>query len=269
MRQPRSTALLFTSLSLLLPAHATYAAPHCSARATVTPVPDDPGAFRIETPHGTTSARHPPATPAAGAALFIIGARDTTFDADGNPATVHDTLVVPIGSTVRWELVAGIHTVTNGHDSGDPEAGTRFSYLLDGTHPTFDSTFTQPTTLYFFCYFHEPVMTGTLIVQQNAGVPGGAPAAAATFSRTPAPNPARGLVSFAIALRREEPVEITVLDLAGRRVATLFHGRLAAGEHRFAWDGAAGAGARAPAGQYRVRLRAGGVDESRAFSLVR
>ncbi|MBI5711513.1 MAG: hypothetical protein HZC42_14605 [Candidatus Eisenbacteria bacterium] len=271
MRRPRSTALLLSSLSLLILVRAGHAAPRCAAHATVTAVPGVPGAFRIETAHGTTVARHAPraAAPAAGAALFVVSALDTTFDVDGDPATVHDTLFVPVGSTVRWQLVTGIHTVTNGHDSGDPEAGTRFSYLLDGARPTFDSTFSQPTTLYFFCYFHEPVMGGTLIVHQDAGVPGGAPPAAAAFSRLPAPNPARGAMTFAIALPREEQVEITVLDLAGRRVATLARDRLAAGEHAFTWDGAAGAGARAPAGQYRVRLRAGGVDESRAFSLVR
>jgi hypothetical protein len=247
----------------------TSPANHCASKAKVTPVEGAPGQFQITTSRGSVIARTPPTPRAANAGvLYTINGLSDTWDADNNSATVVDTLIVPIGSTVRWHLVTGIHTITNGHDSADPEAGKKFDYLLTTTSPNFDSTFTQPTTVYFFCYFHEPSMVGTLIVRQTADVPGGG-ATTVGFSRPPSPNPSRGTVSFAITLPREQQVEISVLDIAGRRIATVARDRLSAGEHPFRWDGRTSAGQKAPAGQYRIRLRAESAEQTRAFSLLR
>lgn len=246
----------------------TSTASHCASNAKITPVEGAPGQFRITTSRGSVIAQTPPARSTTTGVLYTINGLSDTWDADNNSATQVDTLIVPIGSTVRWHLVTGIHTITNGHDSADPEAGKKFDYLLTTTSPNFDSTFTQPTTVYFFCYFHEPIMVGTLIVRQTADVPGGG-ATAVGFSRPPSPNPARGTVSFAITLPREQQVEISVLDIAGRRIATVARDRMTAGEHPFRWDGRTSAGQMAPAGQYRVRLRAEGAEQTRAFSLLR
>jgi FlgD Ig-like domain len=244
-------------------------ADHCAAKAQVSPVPGAPDQFRITTSHGTTIARSPKSPEAMRAgAIFTINLLDGTFDADNNALTAQDTLIVPIGSTVRWHLVTGLHTVTNGHDSGDLAAGTRFDYFMEPAHPDFDSLFTAPTTVYFFCYFHEPVMAGALIVRQNADVPGSGASPFAEFSRPPAPNPARGAVSFAITLPHEQAVDLAIVDVAGRRIASLAHDRLTAGEHPFRWDGRTNDGDRAAVGQYRVVFRAGGTVQSRAFSLL-
>jgi hypothetical protein len=89
------------------------------------------------------------------------------------------------------------------------------------------------------------------------------------FSRPPAPNPARQGVSFAIALPHEETVDLSIDDLAGRRIATLWHGDLAAGEHPFEWDGVAADGTRQGSGVFWVRLRAGDGTSTRRFALVR
>lgn len=89
------------------------------------------------------------------------------------------------------------------------------------------------------------------------------------FSRAPAPNPARQGVWFAIALPREETVDLSIDDLAGRRIATLWHGDLAAGEHPFEWDGVADDGTRQGSGVFWVRLRAGDGASTRRFALVR
>jgi flagellar hook assembly protein FlgD len=45
-----------------------------------------------------------------------------------------------------------------------------------------------------------------------------------------------------------------VSDPAGRRVRTLVHGGLDAGEHRIVWDGRADDGTRAPAGIFFMKL---------------
>ncbi|HEY6195141.1 MAG TPA: hypothetical protein VI504_08875, partial [Candidatus Eisenbacteria bacterium] len=64
--------------------------------------------------------------------------------------------------------------------------------------------------------------------QGSTGVPGAT--AAAEFGPL-WPNPASGPVSQALRLARAADVEWALYDLAGRRVATLWHGRLAAGSH--------------------------------------
>ncbi len=267
MRRIRFLALSF--LALAVPARGVHAHA-CASRAMVTPVPGDPRGFRITTPHGATVAHLPRQPGPAGDAgvLYLIHALDHTFDADFRATTVRDTLVVPVGATVRWQLVTGIHTVTNGFDSGDPTAGQSFSVLLTQENPTFDSTFTAPTTLNYFCYFHEPDMGGTLIVRANLSVPEQRPAAV-RFTRPPAPNPARGGVAFTIGLPRAATVDIDVLDAAGARVAVIASAALGAGEHAFTWNGIHRAGRPAPPGVYHVRLRAGDVVATRAFSLIR
>ena len=162
----RTAPLLLASSALLLALTGSTppAPPHCRANAKVTPVAGDPGWFWIETSHGRWLARNPAAPAPDAAPDFVIEALDMTWESDNDPNTVVDTLVVPAGSRVRWQLVTGIHTLTNGRDDMDPEAGTRFDYLLDEQHPTFDSTFVVPDALDFFCDFHLPWMVGTLIV---------------------------------------------------------------------------------------------------------
>jgi len=76
-------------------------------------------------------------------------------------------------------------------------------------------------------------------------------------------------VGFAVVLARESMATVDVIDAAGRRAATVFSGTLPAGEHALRWDARTPDGRAAAPGIYHVRLRAGGLEESRTFSLVR
>ncbi len=90
------------------------------------------------------------------------------------------------------------------------------------------------------------------------------------FSRLPSPNPARGVVSFAIAVPRDQWIDLSVSDLLGRRMATLWRGVLPAGEHGFDWNGASRAEPpRARAGLYVVRVQARDVAVAKLFALLR
>lgn len=78
-----------------------------------------------------------------------------------------------------------------------------------------------------------------------------------------APNPVRGEAAIAFTLARDGDARVDVLDLAGRRVATLADGAMRAGEHALRWDGA---GVRP--GVYLVRLAcADGVRVQRVVRL--
>ena len=64
-------------------------------------------------------------------------------------------------------------------------------------------------------------------------------------------EPAAGRASLRLTLPTEADARVSVLDLAGRRVAELVHGHLAAGVHSLGWDPGSAGGA-APAGVYFV-----------------
>ena len=62
--------------------------------------------------------------------------------------------------------------------------------------------------------------------------------------------------------------DVEVVDLAGRRVATLHQGAAPAGTLALRWDGHDDGGALAPAGVYYARARTvGGVTETRFVRL--
>lgn len=99
----------------------------------------------------------------------------------------------------------------------------------------------------------------TLRARPTAGNTGvGAPGVALRFL-PPRPNPARSSVELAWDLPREAPVELSVHDLAGRRVATLVDGLLGAGHHQVRWMPQAERGRSVPAGLYFVRFRTPGL----------
>jgi hypothetical protein len=93
--------------------------------------------------------------------------------------------------------------------------------------------------------------------------------AAFGFSRSPAPNPARAGTSFAIANPRQQPVDLFVADLLGRRVATLWNGSLPVGEHRFTWSPEASPGRGVRAGVYVVVARAGDHAVVKRLAIIR
>jgi len=98
--------------------------------------------------------------------------------------------------------------------------------------------------------------------------PPATPSGGVRFSRAPAPNPARHGVSFAIMVPHGQWVDLSIHDLAGRRVATLWSGELGEGEHHFAWKGTAGEGAHQDAGVFWVRLRAADGSDAKRFVLM-
>lgn len=93
------------------------------------------------------------------------------------------------------------------------------------------------------------------LVSQVVGVePGGG---AEAIRLTSAPNPARGAASIVLAVPAggARSVTVTVHDIGGRKVATVWEGAIPAGVTRFPWSRTQGAGASPAPGIYIVRAR--------------
>jgi hypothetical protein len=78
------------------------------------------------------------------------------------------------------------------------------------------------------------------------------------------PNPSPGTFQVDLALDAPARVDLSVLDLAGRKVAQLFQGDLAAGSRRFVWE----AGVK-PGGVYFLRATVAGQVVTRKLILIR
>src|SRR5262249_47848259 len=84
----------------------------------------------------------------------------------------------------------------------------------------------------------------------------------------PRPNPFRGETSFGVTLASPGEVVVGIYDLAGRRVATAFRGRLEAGTTSLVWRGTTDDGARAPSGVYFSRVDAAGQSMKQKLFLL-
>jgi hypothetical protein len=69
------------------------------------------------------------------------------------------------------------------------------------------------------------------------------------------PNPFNPSTRIEFSLDQPGPVDLSVFDLAGRKVATLQHGELGDGEHAVTWNGRSDSGARVASGQYSYVLK--------------
>ena len=91
----------------------------------------------------------------------------------------------------------------------------------------------------------------------------GPPPAATDLAMALRQNPARGGVDIRLALPAGGHARVTILDVSGRRVATLAEATLTAGRHALRWDPVA-----IPPGVYFARLEAGGRRVMRRIVLL-
>ncbi len=74
----------------------------------------------------------------------------------------------------------------------------------------------------------------------------------------PQPNPTSGPARLTFALPEYSDADVSVFDIAGKRVATLAHGPFPAGRHSVTWNSSDRDGRRVANGIYFVRLSGGG-----------
>src|SRR5262249_22089620 len=85
------------------------------------------------------------------------------------------------------------------------------------------------------------------------------------------PNPfatSRSPLTLRYSLPSASAVSIGIYDVRGRKVTSLFDGRVGPGEHVLTWKGRLESGRAAPAGVYLVRVVAGNEERTRKITLV-
>jgi hypothetical protein len=100
---------------------------------------------------------------------------------------------------------------------------------------------------------------------ERAGVPG---MGAAGLSFVQGPNPTADGGTLRFRLPQSQKVELSLYDLAGRRVARLADGVMDAGDHALRWNRMDDAGHKVAAGVYRARLRTGGEEQTLSVVLI-
>jgi hypothetical protein len=96
-----------------------------------------------------------------------------------------------------------------------------------------------------------------LELRDPAGVPD-SPDARSIELRSVSANPFAGATTISYRLNHDAEVRLNVLDMAGRRVATLLSGWKAAGAHQVSWDGRDAGGSPVGSGVYLVRMETDG-----------
>ncbi|MCC6349214.1 MAG: hypothetical protein IT347_06435 [Candidatus Eisenbacteria bacterium] len=110
----------------------------------------------------------------------------------------------------------------------------------------------------------HPVNVTVRTTGVTAGLPG-----RGVWLGAAAPNPSRDGFTIGWSLPVDADVSLAVHDLAGRRLATLASGRVAAGAHTSRWNWTDTDGRPLAAGHYVVRLRVGDEVQSRSVVRVR
>jgi hypothetical protein len=125
--------------------------------------------------------------------------------------------------------------------------------------------FTQPTNLGGAMYVDDAVFCQTTLVDAPVVANG-----RLDFElRQNVPNPFNPSTRIDFVLDRASAVDLTVYDVAGRRVATLLQGRLASGLHNVTWDGTTVSGAPAAAGVYQYVLETPMGRTARSMMLIK
>jgi hypothetical protein len=109
------------------------------------------------------------------------------------------------------------------------------------------------------------VSTGAIYAQQTQGTATagvGAPPAPVARVSLAGPNPFRASARIQLSLPSPAFVRAEVMDISGRRVATLASMTFAAGEHSLAWDGTNSRGGLSAPGVYLIRVQWPGFEKT-------
>jgi hypothetical protein len=118
-------------------------------------------------------------------------------------------------------------------------------------------------------YVASAVMYDNIFFFKEVAGVGDANRAGVMELRPAAPNPFTNSTRLDYAMAQPGAADLTVYDVTGRRIATLFHGVANAGSHTATWDGRSSSGQLAPVGVYDAVLQTSAGRTTRRLVLSR
>lgn len=122
-------------------------------------------------------------------------------------------------------------------------------------------------------WFHDIVIpttrSGSYLLSATTSSVGDAPSPAAAVTVRAFPNPLNPDVRITVTSPSRAAGSADVYDVAGRHVARVWEGVLAAGDNRFTWDGTDAGGGRVSSGIYFLRVRAGAVVRTTKLTVLK
>ena len=162
------------------------------------------------------------------------------------------------GILLRWQFAdpseVGAITVQRATDGAGPWAPVPTDLHVEaGVHSALDTDAAVGTTYYYRLNVMDRggntttmgLASGSRLAVPSAGV----------FLSAPSPNPTLRSANVTFRIDRPEYVRLSVVDLSGRKVATLQEGMMLAGEYTRMWDGMADGSGKASPGVYFISLR--------------
>ncbi|GEM_PF-2894538 len=173
----------------------------------------------------------------------------------------------------EYSLNGGAWTSLVTRYSGSKTAWTQRTFDLTNICPTttnyrFRFRFTTDGNTVDDGWYVDDVLLTGYVPTGVSGAPA-APGAAGVLSLQAWPSPAANSVRVSYSLPAAGRVQISVYDIAGRRVATLADAVQPAGEHRTGWECRDGAGRPVANGTYFFRLSAAGAACVGKVSVIR
>jgi hypothetical protein len=168
-------------------------------------------------------------------------------------------------------LVPGCNTITTPAFATGPKAGTAWMRLSISSDPAPDdfpwngSASLAGGTL----KGGETEDYGVLITPMTTGVDDHPSQSGSLWFGAPSPNPGMDNTTLRYSLVREAEVEMSVYDLAGRKLVSLARGRQDAGLHTIQWNFRDASGKEVAPGNYIVKLRVGDAVLTRRAIRVR
>jgi hypothetical protein len=188
------------------------------------------------------------------------------FDDDGQPMDLDlltQTFLWDAGTEVNEEPGVGANQAPRqtGPDTGETESGV-VTLIADGGVDSKGYSYPMVSQV-----VHPSVLGGTSVGIETDG-PG-------TLGQTGLklngnfPNPFSGSTTIGFEVLASGEIQVDVFNLLGRKVATVFTGAVAAGEHQLQWDARDATGAVVPSGLYFYRLSKAGEQQTGSMSVVR
>jgi len=89
------------------------------------------------------------------------------------------------------------------------------------------------------------------------------------IASNPYPNPFKNDISFLITILQETFMRITVYDLMGREIRTIYNGQITSGSYKYKWDSKNNFGIDNSSGTYFIKISDGQNEEWKMITLIK